>query len=230
MSICGVTITPNDSAVMEKLKHAIISGDEQSAVQASHEALSAGLDLSVVLSKGLNEAMLDVGEKFAKLEIFLGDMMLAATAMKASFKVFKPTIEKSKLQKVQVGKVVIGTVKGDMHDIGKTIVATLLEAAGFEVYDLGVDVPSMNFIERATEAKVDIIAASALLTTTMEYQREIVDLLKELGIRNKFKVMVGGGPVTAEWAKEIGADGYGQDPWEAVKVAKKLVAELKNQN
>lgn len=212
------------SLIIERFKTAIVNGDEQAAVAASNEALEAGVDISVLVNKGLNEAMNEVGEKFAKLEIFLTQMMMAANAMKAAFKVLQSVIERSKLQATQVGTVIIGTVKGDIHDIGKTIVATLLESAGFEVFDLGVDVPSMSFIEKATETKADIIASSALLTTTMEYQKEIIDLLKELGLRDKFKVMIGGGPVTSEWAKEIGADGYGQDPWEAVKVAKELVA------
>lgn len=220
----------NKSPILERLKTAVANGDEQSAVAASKEALEAGLDISVLVNKGLNEAMNEVGLKFARLEIFLTQMMMAANAMKAAFKVLQPVIEKNKLQAMQVGKVVIGTVKGDIHDIGKTIVATLLESAGFEVFDLGVDIPSMSFIEKAMETKADIIASSALLTTTMEYQKEIIDLLKELVLRDKFKVMVGGGPVTPQWAKEIGADGYGQDPWEAVKVAKELVAQMKHKS
>jgi corrinoid protein of di/trimethylamine methyltransferase len=217
----------NNSSILERLKTAVINGDEQSAIAISGEALNSGVDVSTLVNKGLNEAMNEVGMKFARLEIFLTQMMMAANAMKAAFKVLQPVIEKNKLQAAHAGRVVIGTVKGDIHDIGKTIVATLLESAGFEVFDLGVDVPSMSFIDKAIETKADIIASSALLTTTTEYQKEIIDLLKELGLRDKFKVMVGGGPVTPELAKEIGADGYGQDPWEAVKVAKELVAQTK---
>ncbi|HDI75524.1 MAG TPA: cobalamin-binding protein, partial [Thermoprotei archaeon] len=125
--------------------------------------------------------------------------------------------------------VVIGTVEGDLHDIGKSIVATMLEAGGFQVHDLGVDVPAEKFVEKALEVNADIIAMSALLTTTMLNMKKVIDLLKEKGIRDKFKVLIGGAPITEEFAKEIGADGYAEDAVKAVEVAKKLVEELRKQ-
>lgn len=166
-----------------------------------------------------------IGERFQQLEAFLPDLMLAGDAMKACTSVLVPHVSQEQMGGISLGKVVIGTVSGDVHDIGKNMVANLLTVSGFEVYDLGINVPAKKFIERAEEAKASVIALSALLTQTAYYQREVISYLRDMGLRDKYYVVVGGGPVTPEWAIEIGADGYGRTAVGAIELLKRLVTE-----
>ena len=167
--------------------------------------------------------MRSIGDQFQRLEVFLPELMLGARIFTEAMKLLEPLIAKKGIEREVEGRVVIGTVKGDVHNIGKDIVAMLLKTAGFEVYDLGVDVEISKFIEKAHEVKADIIGLSSLLTSTMPIQKDFIDILKERGERNKYLVMVGGGPVTQGWADDIGADGYADNAEEAVRLASDLM-------
>jgi corrinoid protein of di/trimethylamine methyltransferase len=209
--------------ILDKLIQSIISGDEAEAKKLTEEALAAGMPPLDVVKQGAVKAMDIIGEKWRKFEIFLSHVMLAAEAMKSVMAMLLPKIEAKQKSKFSLGRIVLGTVSGDIHDIGKNIVATLLSVAGFEVYDIGVDVPSKDFIEKAKEIDADIIAMSCLLSTSTYFQKDIIQYLKDVGLREKYYVVVGGGPVTADWASEIGADGWGKYASDAVTVCKKLV-------
>ena len=206
------------------MKQSIIDGDEEAAADVARRSLEAGIDPLEAINRGYVEGMSYVGDQFSAGEMFLPDMMLAAEAMKAAVAVLEPEMQRRGTQRQMLGKVVLGTVKGDIHEIGKNLVATMLSASGFEVYDLGVDVAFEKFVEQAREVKADIIGMSALLTTTMTGQRTVIDLLTKAGLRPQVKVMVGGAPVTRSWAAEIGADGMSEDAMGAVALAKKLVS------
>ena len=210
-----------DEELIAKLRNAIIACNREEAIRASQEIVEKGLDLVKVIEEGLVRGAKEVGEKFDRLEIFLPELMMAAEAMQVALNVLLPKIPKEKVPKK--GVVVSGTVKGDIHDIGKNILVTLLRANGFEVYDLGVDVPTSKFIEEAERVGADIITLSALMASTLGGQKDVIDYLKASGKRDKFIVMVGGGPTTREWAEEIGADGYAETASEAVKVALELI-------
>lgn len=212
-----------ESKHYEKLSKAVIDGDAELAKKAAADAINAGITPIDAINNGLMKGMIDVGEKFGKLEIYLPEVLLAAGAMEAAMAVLKPRMLPEELSKIKIGKVVIGTIQGDIHDIGKNIVSLMLTASGFEVFDLGKDVPLLNFIKKAEEVNADLIAVSALMTTTMEYMKDLIILMEETGVRQKYKVIVGGAPVLPEWAEKIGADGYGKDASEAVMVAKKLM-------
>jgi corrinoid protein of di/trimethylamine methyltransferase len=208
--------------ILNGLAEAIIRGDEEKAKEMAKKAIEANIDPLIVINNGLMKGMQKVSEDFNKLIIYLPEVMMAAEAMKAALSILEPKILEKKV-KEEKKKIVIGTIQGDIHDIGKNIVALLLKANGFEVYDLGRDVPVDEFIKKAEEVNAEIIAASTLLSTSMPYMEDLINLLKERGLRNKYIVMVGGGPVTREWAMSIGADGYGEDGEEAVRVAKELI-------
>jgi len=202
------------SAAVEKGKSKIIAG-------LVEEALAEGLDPVEILNAGMIEAMNVVGDKFQKNEIFVPEMLIAARAMKKGVEVLKPRLGSS--DTTIMGKVVIGTVAGDLHDIGKNLVAMMIESAGFEVNDLGVDVPLEKFVEAVeSDPKVNIVALSALLTTTMPAMKNTVAALKGVSSNSGFKVMVGGAPITQEFADEIGADGYALDAGSAAQVARRL--------
>ncbi len=205
------------------MKQSIIDGDEDAAAAVAQQALAAGIDPLDAINVGFVAGMAYVGDQFSAGEMFLPDMMLAAEAMKAALTVLEPEMQKRGTHRTMLGKVVLGTVKGDIHEIGKNLVATMLSASGFEVFDLGVDVPFEKFIEKAREVDADLIGVSALLTTTMTGQRTVIEMLDDMGLRPKIKVMVGGAPVTRSWAQEIGADGSSEDAMGAVTLAKKLV-------
>jgi corrinoid protein of di/trimethylamine methyltransferase len=209
--------------IFEKLAKSVIDGNEDSARKAAQEALDAKVDPLEAIKNGFARGMDVVGKKFHDFEIFLPEVILAADAMKAGIEVLRPRMSAESMAKASRGKVVIGTVFGDIHDIGKNLVAVMLEAGGFEVHDLGTDCPSTKFVEKAKEVKADIIAMSSLMVTSMYYQKEVLDYLKDTGTRDRHWVMVGGGPVTPEWTKEIGADGYGKFADDAVEVAKTLM-------
>ncbi len=194
-------------------------------VEAAKQVIEKGIDPVEAIEKGLSKGAIAVGEKFDKMEIFLTGLMMAADAMKAGMDVLLPHISKEKV--VKKGTVVSGTVKGDIHDIGKNILVALLRANGFDVYDLGVDVSTSKFIEEAEKVKADIITLSALMSSTIGGQKDVIDYLKETGKREKFIVMVGGGPTTREWVEEIGADGWAETATEAIKLASELIAKKK---
>jgi trimethylamine corrinoid protein len=205
---------------------AVIKGDEKAAVDVANRVIAEGLDPLDIISDGFAKGMITVGDLFAKEDYALPEVLLSAGAMQDAMDVLDPHISR-KEAKEKKGVVVIGTVEGDIHEIGKRIVGTMLEVYGFEVHDLGADVPTEKFIEKAKELKADIVATSALMTTTMVRQKKLEEALKEAGMRDSVKTMVGGAAVTKEWADLIGADGYGQDVTEAVEAAKQLVKPSK---
>jgi 5-methyltetrahydrofolate--homocysteine methyltransferase len=209
-------------AILEDLTASIIDGDESKVRTIVQEAIKNKVSVKEILSDGLIGAMTLVGVKFKECEIFVPDVLMAARAMKAGMEILKPLFEKSGVQ--PVGKAVIGTVKGDLHDIGKNLVGMMVEGNGFEVIDLGVDVSPEKFVEAAKTNKADLCMMSALLTTTMPSMKETVDALKEAGLGGKVKTLIGGSPVTQSFAQSIGADGYGSNATAAVELAKALIA------
>ena len=205
------------------LSRAIDEGDREKTVQLTTEALGAGTNPQEIITHGLQAGMAVVGEKFSSGEYFLPDMLMAARAMKAALEVLKPSLEKTGMP--TIGKVVIGTVEGDMHDIGKNVVATFLSGNGFEVLDLGQNVPINKFIGEVKEKKPDILGMSALLTTTMPVMGKVIKALEEIGLRSSVMVIVGGAPVTQDYANYIGADAYAHDGGRAVPVCRKLLGK-----
>ena len=210
-------------AILEELAEAVLTYDQEAARRASQEALDAGMTPIEAVDKGLRLGINEVGNRFSRDEVYLPHLLMAADALKAGVEVLQRGIPKEDLEKMKLGCIVIGTVKDDIHDLGKNIVAAMLTASGFEVVDLGKDVSPEEFVKKAKEAKADIIAISSLMTTTMPYQREVIEELKYQGVRANFLVLVGGGPVTEEWAEKIGADGYAENSSEAVETVKKLI-------
>ena len=204
-----------------RLESAIIGYDRDEAMKAAEAALQAGHAPMAVIDSVINRVAETVHEKFESGEYFLPQLVLAADAMTAASQVLEAALPKETLKTKKV--VVIGTVEGDIHTLGKTIVTMMLRAGGFDVHDLGEDVKSSVFVDRARELDADIIALSSLLTTTLPYQREVIERLTASGQRERFKVIVGGGPATQEWADLIGADGYGKDAATGLTVAKQMV-------
>lgn len=209
--------------VKKHLYENILSGDFELTKDLAENAIKENIDPMEAINKYLVPAIELVGEKFGKKEYFLPDLMRSANAMKNALEVFEKEIKGKGMERKSSGKVVIGTVKGDIHEIGKSIVASLLTAKGFNVTDLGVDVESDIFINKVIDEKADILAMSALLPITMPYQGKVIEDLKANGLRDKIKVMVGGSPVTQEHADRIGADGYADNGVEAVKLAERLM-------
>ncbi len=211
-------------AILEKLRQSIIDGTPKHAETAAQEALAGGIDPLDAVNNGCVPAMDYVGERFGCHEMFLPDVLMASQAMKAAVAVLEPEMSKRGTERQTHGRVVLGTVKGDIHEIGKSLVAIMLSASGFEVHDLGISVPTERFAAKARELNANIIGVSALLTTTMMVQKHVVESLDQAGLRPRVKVIVGGAPVTRKWAEEIGADGYAKDAMSAVALAKSLVA------
>jgi corrinoid protein of di/trimethylamine methyltransferase len=209
--------------LFQAMAQSIIEGEAEEAERLARQAIEQGIEPVEAINKGYVAGLDEVGEQFGCGEMFLPDLVQAAEAMKAAVAVLEPEMARRGSSRHVLGKVVIGTVEGDIHDIGKTLVATMLSASGFEVYDLGVSVPLQKFVDKAGEVGADIVGLSALLTTTMVKQRKVIEDLAKAGLRPKVKVMVGGAPVTRGWADEIGADGYSEDAMGAVAVAKQLV-------
>ncbi len=209
--------------IQDQLRVAIREGNEEQATILAQRAVEMGIDPSLIFDECITPVLAQAGDQFARLEIFLPEVLLAADAAKAIFKVLEPVIQADEAVSVSLGKVIIGTVSGDVHEIGKNIVGIMLEVNGFSVKDLGRDVPVSAFLDTARDYQADIIAMSSLLTTSMPYIRDLVNLIKDTGENKRFKTLIGGGPVTSEWAAAIGADGYGKDATEAVKVAKQMV-------
>jgi corrinoid protein of di/trimethylamine methyltransferase len=208
--------------LLERIVEATVQGDETQAVALAREAVQNGMDPFEVIQGGYARGMEIVGDLFAKLEYFLPEVMLAADAMTAALEVLKPYLQ-DREDGGSNGTIVIATIQGDLHDLGKNIVKVMLDAAGFTVHDLGADVPVRTLIEKAEQLGADIIAASAILTTTMAHMPDIAKILTELGVRDRYRIMLGGAPVIAQWAREVGADGYGEDAAEAVETAKQLM-------
>ncbi|WP_434311368.1 corrinoid protein [Hominifimenecus sp. rT4P-3] len=206
---------------LQEISAAVSAGKKKQVPGLVQEALDEGIAPEVILQEGMIQAMNEVGEKFRLNEIFVPEMLVAARAMKAGVEVLKPHLAGE--NNVMRGKMVMGTVHGDLHDIGKNLVILMIESAGFEVIDLGVDVPTADFVAAASAPDVDIVGLSALLTTTLPALQESVAALNEMECRGRFKVMVGGAPVTQKFADEIGADIYTEDAASAAKAATEAV-------
>ena len=203
------------------LTESVIKGDIKTAVAETQSALDGGISARDILDKGLIATMDEVGERFSKGLIFVPQMLRSAKTMQECMKVLKPFFEEGDV--TSKGKVLIGTVKGDLHDIGKNLVSMIMGGAGFAITDLGVDVPPEEFVQKAREVEPDIVAMSALLSTTMPAMLQTIEALQKAGIRDKVKVMIGGAPVTEKYAQEIKADSYASDAGSAVSKAKKLL-------
>lgn len=213
----------NEDRIVNDLKEAIIALDDSKAIEAAKRLIANGIDPLAGIEKGLSKGMTTIGDRFNLGDCFLPELIRAGNTFNAAVKVLEPEIMKRGEKQSQTGVVVLGTVSGDVHKIGKEILAMLLKTRGFKVHDLGEDVSLSTFISKAEELNADIIAMSALLTTTMPAQKEVIDFLMEKGIRDNFLVMVGGGPVSQGWSDKIGADGYAETAEEAVKLAKNLI-------
>jgi len=211
--------------LFQEMAQSIIDGDSDVSAELARRAVDQGIDPLEAISEGFVRGVNKVGEDFAKGDAFLPELVMAGEAMKAAVAVLEPELAKRGTERTMLGKVILCTVEGDIHEIGKTLVGTMLSSAGFKVFDLGVDVPVMKVVEKAREVDADIVAMSALLTTTMVHQKDVIEALEDIGIRSKVKVMVGGAPVTKEWVKQIGADGYSEDAIGAIKVAKQLLGQ-----
>jgi len=209
--------------LFEEMTEAVIAGLPGKARELADEVLRAGIDPLAAIEQGFKPGMDVVGEGFAKGELFIPDLMMSSKAMQEGIAVLEPELLKRKQQLKTLGTVVIGTVQGDIHEIGKTLVATMLTANGFQVRDLGVDVSPQRFVDAVREVNADVVGLSALLTTTMLNQEAVILTLKEAGLRDQVKVIIGGVPASPEWASEIGADAYGENATEAVEVVKGLV-------
>ena len=208
--------------LLEELKEFVVEMEDDDIIETAKEYVEGGYDVNAGVD-ALVDGMTEVGQLFAEEEYYVTDVLISADAMNNAMEVFEPLLMDQKKEGSSLGKIVISTVKGDTHDIGKNLVATMLEVGGFEIIDLGRDTPSQEIIDKAVEVDADIIALSALMTTTMTEMKNLIDLLKDQGLRDRFKVMIGGGAVTASYADEIGADAYSKDANEAVIVAKQIL-------
>ena len=209
--------------LVTKITTSIVEGNPDETVDLTRQALKAGLEPLTIIDEGLTVGMNIVGEKFQTGEFFLPNLVIAASSMNQAMEILEPEL-KSRQQKTEsLGTVVIGSVAGDIHEIGKSLVGTMLAANGFQVHDMGVDVKNETFIAKVKETGASILGLSALLTTTMTVQRQVIKELEEAGIRDQVKVLIGGAPISQEWADTIGADGYADDAIGAVNLAKSLV-------
>jgi len=217
----------SQSEILAKLKSAVEEMDSELAEAAAKEAIAAGVDPLVAINDGLAAGMQTMSDLFDEGEAFVPQLVVAAEAFEAAVAILKEAMPQDQRDKSSKGKILVYTVQGDIHDIGKNIVKTMLSASGFEVFDLGRDAATLEVISKAQEYNVDIIAGAALMTTTMPGQRDVVSILKEEGIRDKFKCMFGGAPVSPEWVEKIGGDAYAETASEAVEKAKALMAEIR---
>jgi 5-methyltetrahydrofolate--homocysteine methyltransferase len=208
---------------LSKLRDAIINGDDALALEVTNEALQQDANPAELINQWMIPAMDEVGRRFEAQEFFFPEMLLAARAMQRALEPIRPLLAACGIE--PTGRIVLGTVKGDLHDIGKNMVGYMLEGAGFEVHDIGIDAPAEKFIEAVDNHKADILAISALLTTTMPEMQVILEKLEQAGMRDKVRVLVGGAPVTQSFADEIGADGFGESAGSAVTVARSLMGK-----
>ncbi len=218
----------SNQEIFDGLKDAVVEGIDEDAAEFASQALAAGIPALDIIKGGINPAMDVVGAAFEAGEAYLPELILAGDAARAALDLIIPTISEEDRGDTVQGTVVIGTIFGDAHDIGKNIVSAILAAHGVKVIDLGINVSPKQYIETALSEGANIIAISSLITTSLPYQRELIKTLRDRGERDKFFVIVGGGPVTAEWTAEIGADGYGRDAQDAAKVVTRLLEGLAN--
>jgi len=209
--------------ILLAMQQSVVDGMPEHAADLARRSVLLGIDPLTVINDGFVPGMNEVGEKFGRGLMFLPDLMASSEAMRAAMTVLEPELKKQGLEQPINGTVVLGTTQGDIHEIGKALVGTLLVANGFRVYDLGPNVPIDSFVAKAKEVEADIIGVSALLTTTMRNQKKVVEAVEHAGLRPRVKVMVGGAPVCRKWAEEIGADGYGKDAMSAVALANSWV-------
>ena len=214
------------TALLAQIVSSLVEGDPDATVAGVREAIAAGLEPLAIIDGALVVGMRTVGDKYASGEYFLPNLIVSANGMKQAMALLEPELKARRQSLKPAGTVVIGTVRGDIHEIGKSLVGTMLAANGFEVHDLGVDVPVDAFVARVKEAGANLVGLSALLTTTMHGQKDVIEALTKAGLRGQVKVMVGGAPVSRAWADGIGADGWAQDAVSAVDLATKLVAQL----
>jgi corrinoid protein of di/trimethylamine methyltransferase len=206
---------------LKNVLDAVVEGEVEDVAEFTEKAVAAGAKPLDILNEGLVKGIEVVGERYATGDYFLPDLILGAKAMDAGIGIIEPLLTSEKRE--FLGRVLMGTVEGDLHDIGKNIVMMMLKSNGFEVFDLGVDVPSKVFVEKVKELKPQVIGISALLTTTVDKQKEIIELLQEEGLRDQVKVIIGGAPINQAWSEKIGADGYGEDALSAVGLCKNLL-------
>ncbi len=209
---------------LETLVKAVMAGEEDESFAAVKKVIQEGLNIGQVI-EALTEGMREIGEQFTRMEIFLPEMMLAGQAMKVVMRELEPELQKSAVATEKKGTIVIGTAEGDAHEIGKNIAIILLTVEGFEVHDLGIEVNALDFVKKAEEVRADIIGVSSLMTTTMPNQKDVIEILKEKGIRDKYHVILGGAPVTQEWVDECGADSWGENADKAVKILERVMEE-----
>jgi corrinoid protein of di/trimethylamine methyltransferase len=212
--------------LLAHITSSLVAGDPDAVVDGTRKALAAGIEPLAIIDGGLVPGMRIVGDKYSTGEYFLPNLIVSASGMKQAMAVLEPELKARRQQLKSAGGVVIGTVRGDIHEIGKSLVATMLSANGFDVHDLGVDVPVEKFVETVKQSGAVLVGLSALLTTTMGGQKTVIEALRAAGLRERVRVMVGGAPVTQKWATDIGADGYAQDAVAAVDLATRLVATV----
>ena len=212
-----------ENDLFQAMAKSVEDGDSEQSRTLAELAVAQGIDPLEALNQGFVLGVNAVGEGFSRGDLFLPELVMAGEAMKTAVSVLEPELARRGAQRTMLGKVVIGTVEGDIHDIGKTLVSTMLSASGFEVHDMGSDVPLEKLLEKARTIHADIVGLSAMLTTTMIKQRRFIEMVKDAGMHGKIKLMVGGSPVTRVWANEIGAEGYSEDGFGAVAIAKTLV-------
>jgi corrinoid protein of di/trimethylamine methyltransferase len=213
-----------DEQIYSAMAQSIIDGESEEAEKLAMQSIELGIDPLDAINQGFVVGVDHVGQLFSSGEAFLPELVMAGEAMKAAVNALEPEMTRKGKGREILGTIVLGTIEGDIHDIGKSLVGTMLSVAGFKVFDMGVDVPILTLIEKARTENADILGVSALLTTTMVKQRDVVEALDDIGMRSAIKVMVGGAPVTRDWAEEIGADGYSEDAIGAVAIAKELLA------
>ena len=213
----------NENSILSEMAQSIIQGDRDKASSLARQALDKRMDLNSVIEEGYIPGIQKVGDLWEEGEYFLPELISSAECMKAVMGILQPVLEKEKITARSIGKIIIGTIEGDIHDIGKNLVSSMLSANGFDVIDLGADVQLDKFIETAEEKQADLICLSALLTTTMLGQKKLIEKLRERELSDRFKVMVGGSPVTQKWADDIGADGYAENAMTAVAAVKNLL-------
>lgn len=209
-------------AELTRLYEAVLTGKLPDAIEVTSEAIAENIDPQIIINDYMSKAMEEIGTRFEAGKAFVPELLMAARAMKGALELLKPIMAKAKTE--LIGTVIIGTVKGDLHDIGKNLVACMLEGCGFEVINAGIDVSAEKFISIAQEHNANIICLSALLTTTMTYMKEVVDAVKSSPLSGKVKIMIGGAPVNESFAAQIGADGYSDNANSAVALAKKLIS------
>jgi corrinoid protein of di/trimethylamine methyltransferase len=209
---------------LDSLVQAVTDGDEDAAIQAAQGVVDEGIPVGAVID-ALTSAMREIGEQFARMEIFLPEMMTAAQVMKVVLKTLEPAMKKQAVFSEKKGVVVLATVEGDMHEIGKDIVKNLLEVHGFEIHDMGTNVNALDIVNQAVKTGANIIGVSALMTTTMPQQKDLIEILKAKGLRDQFHVIFGGAPVTREWVDESGADSWGENAAVAVKILESVKKE-----